>query len=290
MRGVRTATLVAGTAAAVGLTLANDRRLKPAFVEATPIPRLPSLNVSALSRSGVAAGSLSDVRTFVLRNVGIAMALAFAFIMIAASLPAISTFASGLRSSSAPVPAVALGPSSDLRAASDLGGNWEQSYSRSVPSTESVRGAVWAAAQDQHSWDVLQALNGIAEQRAAAQAAASAPRPNPASTLNRPSGYPAGTILRSRITVYGCTGPGGGFCNNMASGVAVFEGAAACSSDLPFGTKVKIAGDPTGRVYECLDRGALPATWVDVYFHNTSDGIAWQGLLGGTVTDIEIVN
>jgi hypothetical protein len=76
----------------------------------------------------------------------------------------------------------------------------------------------------------------------------------------------------------------------MASGLKVFEGAAACSADLPFGTRVRIIGDPTGRVYECLDRGALAATWVDVFFYNTSDGIAWQSLLGGTVTDIEIVN
>ena len=70
----------------------------------------------------------------------------------------------------------------------------------------------------------------------------------------------------------------------------MFEGAAACSGDLPFGTKIRIQGDPTGRVYECLDRGALAATWIDVFFYDTRDGIAWQSLLGGTVTDIEIVN
>jgi hypothetical protein len=56
------------------------------------------------------------------------------------------------------------------------------------------------------------------------------------------------------------------------------------------GTKLKIHGDPTGRTYECLDRGSLPATWIDVYFHNTTEGIAWQGQLGGTMADIEIVN
>jgi hypothetical protein len=76
----------------------------------------------------------------------------------------------------------------------------------------------------------------------------------------------------------------------MASGIAVFEGAAACSGDLPFGTKIRISGDPTGRVYECLDRGHLASTWVDVFFYDTRDGIAWQSLLGGTVTNIEIVN
>jgi hypothetical protein len=72
--------------------------------------------------------------------------------------------------------------------------------------------------------------------------------------------------------------------------VPVFEGAAACSSNLPMGTRLKIEGDPTGRVYECLDRGMLPATWIDVYFENTSDGIAWASNLGGTTANIEIVN
>jgi hypothetical protein len=125
----------------------------------------------------------------------------------------------------------------------------------------------------------------IDEQRKARVAAANRGR-----SLNGASGYPVGTILRSRITIYGCAGPGGGFCNNMATGIQVFEGAAACSFDLPFGTKLKIHGDPTGRVYECLDRGALATTWVDVFFYNTQDGIAWQSLLAGTISDVEIVN
>jgi hypothetical protein len=76
----------------------------------------------------------------------------------------------------------------------------------------------------------------------------------------------------------------------MASGIQVFEGAAACSADLPFGTRIRINGDPTGRVYECLDRGHLANTWIDVFFYDTRDGIAWQSLLGGTVSNIEIVN
>jgi hypothetical protein len=109
-------------------------------------------------------------------------------------------------------------------------------------------------------------------------------------SLNGASGYAIGTVLSARITVYGCTGPGGGFCGNMATGIRVFEGAAACSRDLPFGTRIRIAGDPTGRVYECLDRGALATTWVDVYFNNTSEGIAWASLLGGTTANIEVVN
>ena len=96
--------------------------------------------------------------------------------------------------------------------------------------------------------------------------------------------------MRARITIYGCQGPGGGFCNYMSSGGVPFEGAVACSSNLPFGTRLTIDGDPSGRTYECLDRGALAATWIDVYFENTLDGIAWQSTLGSTVTDIHIVN
>ena len=112
----------------------------------------------------------------------------------------------------------------------------------------------------------------------------------PARSLNRASGIGVGTILPARVTIYGCTGPGGGFCGGMASGVRVFEGAAACSTNLPFGTKFRIHGDPTGRTYECLDRGHLSSTWVDIFFYNTSDGIRWQSLLGGTTSNIEIVN
>jgi hypothetical protein len=126
-----------------------------------------------------------------------------------------------------------------------------------------------------------------AEEAAAASRAVAAPAP---STVSSASGLEPGTVLRARVTIYGCTGPGGGFCNHMASGGSAFEGAAACSYNLPFGTKLSIAGDPTGRVYECLDRGALANTWVDVYFDDTRDGMAWQSLLGGTVADIKIVN
>ncbi len=80
-------------------------------------------------------------------------------------------------------------------------------------------------------------------------------------------------------------------CVPWMSRTGVFdEGAAACSYNLPFGTKLTIAGDPTGRVYECLDRGALANTWVDVYFEDTRDGMAWQSQLGGTVANITIVN
>jgi hypothetical protein len=129
-----------------------------------------------------------------------------------------------------------------------------------------------------------------AQAAGAARAATARSAAGPPTTLGRASGYAVGTVLSARITIYGCTGPGGGFCGGMASGVRVFEGAAACSSDLPFGTRFRIHGDATGRVYECLDRGHLNSTWVDVFFNNTSEGIRWAGNLGGTRVPIEIVN
>jgi hypothetical protein len=168
-----------------------------------------------------------------------------------------------------------------------------------VPPAPEIGAALIAAAAQEQQLALENGLRAIAAQRVAAAEAArvQAARTSsvrgavaPPRTLNSASGYAAGTVLSARITIYGCTGPGGGFCGNMASGVRVFEGAAACSRDLPMGTKLRIVGDPTGRVYECLDRGALKTTWVDVFFNNTSEGIRWQSLLGGTVAQIEIVN
>lgn len=98
---------------------------------------------------------------------------------------------------------------------------------------------------------------------------------------------PAGTrIAGARVTFYACIG--NGFCGNMASGAPVFEGAAACSSNLPFGTRFVITDDPSQRIFVCLDRGALAATWVDVWFYDAADGWAWQSGLG-TRSDIIIV-
>jgi hypothetical protein len=154
--------------------------------------------------------------------------------------------------------------------------------------------ALVAAVGEQQKWDVMKAMRILADEEAAAagdyEAAQRIHMAGVPFTLNGSSGLAVGSVVRARITIYGCEGPGGGFCNRMSAGGVPFEGAAACSSNLPFGTKLTIDGDPTGRVYECLDRGALAATWIDVYFENTADGIAWQSTLGSTVTDIRIVN
>jgi hypothetical protein len=97
----------------------------------------------------------------------------------------------------------------------------------------------------------------------------------------------AGTKLPSTVTFYACVG--NGFCGTMASGLAPFEGAAACSGNLAFGTKFIIDSDPSQRVFQCLDRGALAATWVDVWFYDAADGWAWQSLVGtsSTITIVE---
>ena len=58
--------------------------------------------------------------------------------------------------------------------------------------------------------------------------------------------------------------------------------------NLPFGTRFVITDDPSQRIFVCLDRGALAATWVDVWFYDVADGWAWQSGLG-TRSDIIIV-
>ncbi len=275
--------MVAGTTGSVALALANDRRLTPAFVEAAP----QSMPAAAPSM-GAAAGTITTARDYLARRTAIAALLGVAVLALAASIPALTAWAASFRTASAPAQA---GPPTELRAAAGVSGNWEQSYSVAAPPAGQVGAALMAATEEQHAWDVLKAMRIIADERNSAVSAASVSSAVDAPhSLNAASGLAVGTVIRARITIYGCQGPGGGFCNHMASGRSAFEGAAACSSNLAFGTRLKIAGDPTGRVYECLDRGSLAPTWIDVYFNDTSDGMAWQGQLGGTVADIEIVN
>ena len=96
----------------------------------------------------------------------------------------------------------------------------------------------------------------------------------------------AGSVRYATVTFYACIG--NGFCGNMSSGQPVFEGAAACSADLPFGTRFIVNNDPQQRVFVCLDRGALSSTWVDIWFYDVADGWAWQSLVG-TYSDITIL-
>jgi len=86
--------------------------------------------------------------------------------------------------------------------------------------------------------------------------------------------------LNSTLTFYDCMDQG--FCGAMANGEDVYEGAAACSYDLPFGTRFTIPGDPTQRVYVCKDRGLLSDTHVDIFWYNPDDGWLWQSAVGST--------
>ncbi len=97
-----------------------------------------------------------------------------------------------------------------------------------------------------------------------------------------------GTVIPGTIvTFYACIGSG--FCGLMANGQQVFDGAAACSYGMPFGTRFFINADPAGRVYTCLDRGALAAPWVDIWFYDPADGWAWQAQVGTSTSAITIV-
>jgi hypothetical protein len=103
------------------------------------------------------------------------------------------------------------------------------------------------------------------------------------SVIAPPGGLPrGGAIYQVNVTFYDCVNQG--FCGAMYNGQQVYEGAAACSWDLPLGTTFVIQNDPTGRTYVCADRGLLPDTWVDIYFYHPSDGWAWQQVVGRYAT------
>ncbi|HEU0072955.1 MAG TPA: hypothetical protein VFS30_03020 [Dehalococcoidia bacterium] len=98
-----------------------------------------------------------------------------------------------------------------------------------------------------------------------------------------PGGLPTeGEIFRVDVTFYDCLDQG--FCGAMYNGEPVYEGAAACSWDLPLGTRFAIDNDPTRRIYVCADRGLLPDTWVDIYFYSPQDGWDWQRSVGRHAT------
>ncbi len=84
------------------------------------------------------------------------------------------------------------------------------------------------------------------------------------------------------VTFYDCLQQG--FCGAMYNGELVYEGAAACSWDLPIGTRFVIENDPTERIYVCADRGLLAETWVDIFFYSPNGGWAWQEAVGRYAT------
>ncbi len=116
--------------------------------------------------------------------------------------------------------------------------------------------------------------------------AASLPAAPPAPPLGAiaPPAAPlgAGQIEGVNVTFYDCLQQG--FCGVMYNGELVYEGAAACSWDLPIGTRFVIENDPTERIYVCVDRGLLAETWVDIFFYSPNDGWAWQDAVGRYAT------
>ena len=92
-----------------------------------------------------------------------------------------------------------------------------------------------------------------------------------------------GPIENLNITFYDCANQG--FCGHIYGGEWVYEGAAACSWNLPIGTAFYIVGDPTQRIYVCKDRGLLDDTWVDIFWYHPDDGYDWQADVGrfGTI-------
>jgi hypothetical protein len=121
--------------------------------------------------------------------------------------------------------------------------------------------------------------------------AAAAPTPTATArpaVVSQPPAAPltSGRIENVNLTFYDCLDQG--FCGNMKSGTKVYEVAAACSWNLPQGTRFRILGDPTKRTYVCEDRGILDDTWVDIFFYDPDDCWAWQRAVGRYGT-IEIV-
>jgi len=288
--------MVASTATSVGLALANDRRL-------TPVAVFPGAAPAGIRyRHDPVVALRTIIREKVARRLSAAILIGVAAIAVAATVPAFTALASNF--AAGPGATSVAGPPMELRAAAGIDSNWEESVRMSAPAAGDLGTALLAGKIAQAKTELEQTLFAIdalekakvaaAEERAApyaaeeARATAAAP---PSYSLNGESGMAAGTVIGgARITIYGCQGPGGGFCHHMSGGGAPFAGAAACSTNLPLGTRLTIAGDPTGRVYECLDRGHLPATWIDVFFYDTEDGFAWASELGSTRADITIVN
>jgi hypothetical protein len=139
--------------------------------------------------------------------------------------------------------------------------------------------------------EVPEALAEPAEPLEAAPAAAAsfAAAPPRAPVPLASSGVRAnGVITQVNITFYDCLNDG--FCGAMYNGEKVYEGAAACSWNLPIGTAFYIIGDPTGRVYICKDRGLLDDTWVDIFWNNPVDGYYWQSHVGryGTIVLVSL--
>lgn len=245
-----------------------------------------------------------------------AAAIAAAALVVAAALPLAtalqgepSTAARTTIHSSAGVTGTASTRVEDLSAATFLGSVPFVQQSRFMSSAAAAPAAVFIAGARQAS--IADYLQGVGEQvalpylgstaatkeaveswTAAVQAGTAASLKQVAAgetpfTLSTPAISPGTVVENTRTTFYSCLD--GGFCDAMANGQQVSAGAAACSFDMPYGTRFVINADPQQRTYTCLDRGALVTSWVDIWFYAPAEGWAWQAEVGGTLNSITIV-
>ncbi len=105
-----------------------------------------------------------------------------------------------------------------------------------------------------------------------------------------------GERKEERVTYYYCArgtlvsgwGDGGGFCGHMRNGEVVHSGAAACAFRL-LGTRFRIEGDPTGRVYTCKDTGSgVHGGHRDIWFNSSDEGVRWAAQIGPRATVITL--
>jgi hypothetical protein len=254
--------VLAGAFAAVVLVLATAL---PAWAA---IQQSESVATSSLVRSsagvtGTAATRTEDlgVTTFV-GQIPFVQQLRY-FDAVAGTTPQAQRFVEGARQASV---AGYLG---------EVGGQIAMDYLGNANATK-LAIDTWAAAVA----EAERQATAAAERRAAISAVAARP------VWQAPSPIAGTRIPGASVTFYACVG--NGFCGTMANGQQVFDGAAACSTDLPFGTRFVIASDPSSRIFTCLDRGALSPTWVDIWFYDVTQGYAWQSIVG-TRSDIIIV-
>ena len=271
--GVRGTLLLASTAALVGLSLLHQRRSPP---ESSALPD-PAPDPPRPEQAEASFGFLSHLS----KQIIFASLFAVLVVAVATTVPAVAALAQGQ-------PLLKLDPAFSGIAATGV-------RPRPFAQIQFLRIAAAQAAQQPASQEQVVAEKPAPQPtvKAAAQPTAQptpqpaaqptpqpAAQPPPAAAIEPPLPAPEGgrVIRGARITFYNCVG--GGFCGNMSSGYRVHEGAAACSYDLPLGTRFTIASDPSGLVYQCLDRGLLSPTWVDVWFHDAASGWRWQSLVG----------
>lgn len=255
--GVRGTLLLASTATLVGLTLLHQRRSPP---ESPALPD-PAPDSPRPEQAGASFGLLSHLS----KQVIYASLFAVMVLAVATAVPAVAALAQGQ-------PLLRLEPAFSGIAATGV-------RPRPFAQIQLLRIAAAQSAQQPAPQQQLAAEEPAPPPAAEEPAPLPTAEPAPAAPVKPPPQLEGGRIIPgARITFYTCVG--GGFCGNMSSGHPVHEGAAACGYDLPLGTRFTIAGDPSGRVYECLDRGLLSPTQVDVWFHDAASGWLWQSQVG----------